>query len=182
MHLGGEFIVSSMTMMVETDGGFVSGNHDLSGLRVSRCTFDVGETAALVDLMDPGRMDMDRIDALPVGVAFRAAESFGVEFLNCAFRGAAAPAFMAHGGRFCLAGCSFDTSSPIVPTGMASPLKGVDVFLSNPPFDSPGIPFAPEPGTFLARNVVSRSPQFLYTFVTPWPRGVPVIHPCFSST
>lgn len=146
------------------------GNQDLSNLRFLRCRFEtdpenrVNRTTAR-DL---------RVTNL-VGVLSRAAQSLGVEFRGCVFRGQANPMIHALGSRFSLTHCQFrtrelddgakreDRKDPVY--GVAN---GADVFIDNPPYDAYLNGTRGDAAVALAcltaRDVFSESEQFLVTF------------------
>lgn len=179
VHLGGEFrpVPTDLRMPPKFEtylgtppGLHWHGNQDLSNLRFLRCRFEtdpenrVNRTTAR-DL---------RVTNL-VGVLSRAAQSLGVEFRGCVFRGQANPMIHALGSRFSLTHCQFRTrelddgakreerKDPVY--GVAN---GADVFIDNPPYDAYLNGTRGDAAVALAcltaRDVFSESEQFLVTF------------------
>lgn len=121
-----------------------------------------------------------------VGVVFRAGQSLGVEFHGCSFRGCASPMFLALGGRLSFQRCSFRTEEmPTNTNGLSAVLEprdvdqpelrrwnGTDLYLAAPFTEY--LPPDPVNGrrvvqtefitTLLARNIESRSRQFLTSY------------------
>lgn len=118
-----------------------------------------------------------------VGVMFRAMETLPVEFHGCVFVGPASPMILGLGGRLSLQNCAFRTemvprtdNGPAVsidPSTWDSPLRqwnGTDILcaLALAERAMPGAQPQPRGATSItARNIESRSRQFLSTFKEP---------------
>lgn len=168
LHMGGDF-----SKAVPGDVGLVkelydsnlhwSGNHDLLNTQVIRCAFDTG---AVEERRARG------VTERTVGVMYRTGQSLSVEFSRCVFRGVAAPMFHAWSLRFTLRECTFDTRHD----GEVGGLKeGTDIFFDNPRNESADVTrsFSIKPAAAMIKNVISRSPRFITTFIDAR-RGSPV--------
>lgn len=112
---------------------------------------------------------------------FFAGQSLGVEFRACAFSGPGNPMVHLVSGRYSFNQCDFETSTINRATRRVrrgvdtADTNGVDIFIDAPPalvamVSPPGDPIRSDVGytiaCFTARDVVSKSPQFLTTFST----------------
>lgn len=139
---------------------------DLSHLRFARCRF---ETVA--------HRTPDGEHQSATGVLFYAAQSLGVEFRGCAFKGPGNPMVHVLAGRISFNECHFATTlvSNAFRRARIDPEKtttnGVDIFLDNPPFQQVRVSTqkltGPAVPCIYARDVTSESPQFLTTFTQP---------------
>ncbi len=177
VHLGGE-----LRNVVAARGGgkavYAPGNAwpwrsggDLSGLVFDRCRFETDTAGRLRSAKSRGTLRARN----PIGVVFRAGQSYAVAFRACDLVGPANPMILALSGRLSLDGCRFDTSEVVGAVSIArvvEPLgstNGTDVFLELPlretqvfpkPMDAP--PLVAQTITCVtARSVVSQSAQFL---------------------
>jgi hypothetical protein len=183
MHLGGEFLRprrkpsgKKVTDAVLTPGDgrtfnpHFSGQHDLANPRVTRCTFDTGTPDEVRRALERRGLPV----VAPVGVVFRAQQTVLLEYHNCAFRGAAAPMFAIHSGRVSFLGSSFHTQT-LDPITLNTSGEGVDFMILRTPAEyidsrsdnpSDSILSRLSAGSLLANDVVSRSPQFIWSFTT----------------
>lgn len=178
VHLGGEFQPVPEMLRMPKFETFLSGearhwhgNQDLSNMRFLRCRFET-DPEGRVDRATARRMRVTNL----VGVVSRAAQSLGVEFRGCVFRGQANPMIHALGSRFSLEHCHFRTTEfddGVRREGRKDPVygpaNGADVFIDNPPADVYPIPGGRDqgvvtPASLTARDVFSGSVQFLVTF------------------
>jgi hypothetical protein len=141
LHLGGEILrvieVDKGTFRVpgikydsplsndaSGDNKHWSPSQDLTGLRVTRCSFVTEELETSVVRV--------------LGVLSRADETLSAEFSNCSFTGPAAPMIYLVGGSHAFNNCAFKTKTlrfgtqPQEPDARVAP-DGLDVFLGTPP-------------------------------------------------
>ncbi len=131
------------------------------------------------------RLPITELEYMPgywrVGVLFRSSEGFGVEFHGCAFLGPANPMILGLGGRLSLQNCTFRTNTvpsdnepsmmlhggePLLPDASLRRWNGTDFLMALGLPDLSGTSSSQPVGatSFTARNVESRSRQFLATF------------------
>ncbi|MFO0610181.1 MAG: hypothetical protein U0324_43880 [Polyangiales bacterium] len=140
-----------------------SGNQDLLNTQVTRCAFDTGSAE---------EQRARRVMAAPAGVMYRTGQSLSVEFSRCVFQGVASPMFHAWSLRFTLRECTFDTRHDGDVQGLT---EGTDIFFDNPRNESADVTrsFSIKPAAAMIKNVTSRSPRFITTFIDER-RGSPV--------
>jgi len=162
LHIGGEFSPVATTakqprMSNTFDNIHFSHGQDHVGFRAVRCIFDTGSVDAL----------QARGWAAPTGVLYRAGQAMAAVFESCSFTGPAAPMFHAVTLRMAIVGCAFDTRA----IGSRH-FDGADLWIdaSVPEVSSAGsIPS--DPATLTIKDVVSRSPRFITSFLTPEANG-----------
>ena len=181
----------------ELTSRYFSGGQDLADFRISRCRFLTGEGPGLLLPMVPFRKGAKRPGSArwKHGVVYRSEQGLASEFHGCVFEGRGSPMVLAVGGRLSFQNCSFRTdmlpgaapvSQSVVPDQASYRWwNGTDIHIAGPfpewlSSDLSGDPQFVFASTFTARNVESRSRQFLTTYPA-HPDFMPHRRPVFAS-